>query len=119
MPAEQVVRAQLAEVERLLADAAAARPQHRQLLSPCAKRLRPFLLLTCARLGGGPASPALVRAAAGIELLHEATLYHDDIVDEAVLRRGDATVQHAFGPSVAALAGSELLFATAEYFADL
>jgi heptaprenyl diphosphate synthase len=119
MPTDPVVLGQLAEVERLLADAADGRPQHRQLVSPRAKRLRPFLLLTCARLGGAATSPAMTRAAAGIELLHEATLYHDDIVDEALLRRGDATVQHAFGPAVAALAGSELLFATAEYFADL
>src|SRR5262249_9439578 len=71
------------------------------------------------RLGPAPDAPALLRAAAGIEMLHEATLYHDDVVDEASLRRGEVTTQHAFGPAAAALAGSALLFATAEYFADL
>lgn len=91
---------------------------HAQLFSSKAKRLRPSLLLVCAALGPDPA-PAAVQAAVGIELLHEATLYHDDIVDEAPLRRGEKTTQERFGAAIAGLAGAELLFRTGEYFAEL
>jgi heptaprenyl diphosphate synthase len=123
-PGDPVVLVQLARVEALLDRAALGddgRPaaRHRQLRSPRSKRLRPVLLLLAARLGPGTDDDTLVHAAAGIELLHEATLYHDDIVDEAPLRRGEASVQHAFGPATAAFAGSELLYATAEHFVRL
>ncbi len=120
---DPVVRRQLGDVEQLIAAVAGAGGPppafHAQLLSPRAKRLRPALLLLAARFGPRRPTLQLERAAAGIELLHEATLYHDDIVDEADLRRGEVTTQRAFGPAVAAFAGSELLYATAELFADL
>lgn len=92
---------------------------HAQLASPRSKRLRPLLLLCAARYGPNPPQSTLIRAAAAIELLHQATLYHDDIVDESPTRRGAPTVQGKHGPVVAAFAGSELLYATVELFADL
>lgn len=118
-----VVRHQLGAVEQLIQDAACnggpCPPFHRQLISTRGKRLRPVLLLGAARYGDPPRPATLLSAAAGIELLHEATLYHDDIVDEAARRRGKPSVQAACGPPAAACAGSELLFATAGLFADL
>lgn len=111
----------VAEVEHLLRDIVArgGGGLYAQLLSPRAKRLRPRLVLQAGRLGPRPPYSTLVHAAAGLELLHEATLYHDDIVDEAPRRRGTPTAQLEFGPSAAALVGSELLYRTAECFAEL
>lgn len=118
-----VVRRQLGAVEELITHAAglggACPPFHEQLLAPESKRLRPAMLLLAARFGPSTSESALLAAAAGVELLHEATLYHDDIVDEAELRRSRRSVQRACGPVTAALAGGELLFATAELFAEL
>ena len=117
-----LVREQLASVEELMAQvvrrAGVCPVFHRSLFSPRSKRLRPSLLLLAAHFGRH-GSTALVPAAAGVELLHQATLYHDDIVDEADVRRGQPTVQRRCGSIVASLAGSQLLFATAEMFAGL
>lgn len=120
---DHVVRRQLSAVEQLITHAAGlggdCPPFHEQLLAPESKRLRPALVLLVARFGSAGAESPLLAAAAGIELLHEATLYHDDIVDEAEQRRSRPSVQKACGPVTAALAGGELLFATGELFAEL
>jgi len=77
------------------------------------KRLRPLLLLLCA---GPPSSEAqreaLVRAGAAIELIHSATLVHDDVLDQADLRRGKPTVVALAGRE-AAISTGDLLFARA------
>jgi len=77
------------------------------------KRLRPLLMLLCA---GPPStqgqSDSLVRAAAAIELIHSATLVHDDVLDEAELRRGKPSIVALAGRS-AAVATGDLLFAKA------
>jgi heptaprenyl diphosphate synthase len=121
---DSAVSGQLRRVEALLSaigeEAAEGRPRlHGQVVSAKAKRLRPALLLLAARFGSRQPETLLERSAAGVELLHEATLYHDDIVDEADARRGEVTAQRAFGPAAAAFVGSELLYATAELFVDL
>ena len=76
------------------------------------KRLRPLLVFIC----GADDSDALVRAGAAVELLHMATLVHDDVLDRATLRRGRATV-FARGGRQAATATGDLLFSRA--FAEL
>jgi geranylgeranyl pyrophosphate synthase len=76
------------------------------------KRLRPMLVFLCA--GGG--DDRLVAAAASVELLHMATLVHDDVLDRADLRRGRPTV-FADGGRTAATATGDLLFSRA--FAEL
>lgn len=73
------------------------------------KRLRPLLVLLCA---GPKAGPAAVRGAAAVELVHMATLVHDDILDAAPLRRGLPTVVAASGRGRAIGAG-DLLFSRA------
>jgi geranylgeranyl pyrophosphate synthase len=81
------------------------------------KRLRPLLVLLAAgEPGGERAQDALVRAATAVELIHSATLVHDDVLDGAALRRGRPTVVAAAGRAMATATG-DLLFARA--FADL
>lgn len=117
------VAAGIDAVEALLEGVAgsrdAGRVVHAQLLSPLSKRLRPAVLLLAARCGGGTLPELAVRAGAAVEMLHEATLYHDDIVDEAPLRRGRPSVHASVGATRAALAGSELLYASVEFLAEL
>lgn len=71
------------------------------------KRLRPALLLLAARACAydGPHAPTL---AAVIELIHTATLLHDDVVDESALRRGRATANAMFGNAASVLVGDFL-----------
>jgi geranylgeranyl pyrophosphate synthase len=88
--------------ERLGAEAAAT-------LAAGGKRLRPLLVLLCAGAGGGEAA---VRAAAAIELVHMATLVHDDVLDDAPLRRGLPTVAATSGRDRAVAVG-DLLFSRA------
>jgi geranylgeranyl pyrophosphate synthase len=73
------------------------------------KRLRPLLVLLCA---GGSGGEAAVRAAAAIELVHMASLVHDDVLDEAPLRRGQPTVAVNSG-RLRAIATGDLLFSRA------
>ncbi|MBQ3738729.1 MAG: polyprenyl synthetase family protein [Bacteroidales bacterium] len=72
------------------------------------KRLRPVLVLLCAKLFG-EVNERTVRAAAFVELVHSATLLHDDVVDDANERRGRSSVKAQFGNLSAVLAGDFLL----------
>ncbi len=76
------------------------------------KRLRPALVLLTAELGPDPEAQAVFDSAVAVELTHLASLYHDDVMDDAPMRRGVASVQQLFGNSVAILAG-DILFARA------
>lgn len=106
--------ARLGEVEDLLREQSRG---HGELLAEGAgatlaaggKRLRPLLVLLCAGADGGDQA---VRAAAAIELIHMATLVHDDVLDDAPLRRGRPTVAASAGRD-RALAVGDLLFSRA------
>ncbi len=100
---EDLLRAQIGEHGELLGRDAEA------TLAAGGKRLRPMLVLLCA---GAEADEAALRAAAAIELVHMATLVHDDVLDAAPLRRGRETVVAASGRE-AALAVGDLLFSRA------
>lgn len=80
----------------------------RATLAAGGKRVRPLLTLLCARSGAAAGEPVL-RAAAAVELVHMATLVHDDVLDRAELRRGRPTVAHQYGPATAVSAGNYLL----------
>jgi geranylgeranyl pyrophosphate synthase len=82
-------------------------------LSAGGKRLRPLLVLLCAGPGGGERA---VRAATAVELVHMATLVHDDVLDGAPLRRGRPTIAASSGRERAVATG-DLLFSRA--FAEL
>jgi geranylgeranyl pyrophosphate synthase len=106
--------ARLGEVEELLRDRTAGggevlAPDADATLAAGGKRLRPLLVLLCAGPDGGDAA---VRAAAAIELVHMATLVHDDVLDDAPLRRGKPTVAATSGPERATAVG-DLLFSRA------
>lgn len=72
------------------------------------KMMRPILVLLMAREAGNISEKAL-KAAVSLELLHTASLVHDDVVDESNLRRGMASVNQKFGNKVAVLVGDYLL----------
>jgi geranylgeranyl pyrophosphate synthase len=85
------------------------------------KRLRPLLVLLAAEAAGGAESDSeqeqsLIRAAVAVELVHSATLVHDDLIDGAHLRRGHPTVAAVAGRATAVATG-DLLFSCA--FAEL
>jgi geranylgeranyl pyrophosphate synthase len=107
--------ARLGEVEDLLREQGAdyGEPLAADVATTLAaggKRLRPLLVLLCA--GPGPAGGEAVRSAAAIELVHMATLVHDDVLDDAPLRRGLPTIAASAGRSRATAAG-DLLFSRA------
>lgn len=75
------------------------------------KRIRPVLTVLASQLGDGP-NELVRRAAQAVEMTHLASLYHDDVMDDAKLRRGVPAAQIVWSNSVAILAG-DLLFARA------
>lgn len=72
------------------------------------KRMRPMLILLCAK-AVGEVSDVTLHAAVGLELLHTASLVHDDVVDESAERRGQASVNNLYGNKVAVLVGDYIL----------
>ncbi|MCA0179018.1 MAG: polyprenyl synthetase family protein [Actinobacteria bacterium] len=88
------------------------------LLRAGGKRFRPLLTLLAAELGSG-INDDVVAAAAGVELTHLASLYHDDVMDDALTRRGAPSANAKYDNSTAILVG-DLLFGTAsDIIADL
>nr|WP_226345802.1 polyprenyl synthetase family protein [Agilicoccus flavus] len=82
------------------------------LLAAGGKRFRPLLTLLAAHLGPRGVTDEVVAAAAAVELTHLASLYHDDVMDEADVRRGVVSANARYGASTAILVG-DLLFGTA------
>jgi len=100
---EELLGAQMTAHGGRLAEAGSA------TLAAGGKRLRPMLVLLCA---GPEAGQTEVRAATAVELVHMATLVHDDVLDAAPLRRGRPTVVATSGREMAVAAG-DLLFSRA------
>lgn len=84
------------------------------LLQLGGKRIRPTLLLAANQLFQGKLEDALP-AAMSIELFHNFTLIHDDIMDEAELRRGHATIHKKFGTNTAILSGDAMMVIAYQY----
>lgn len=84
----------------------------RHLLEAGGKRVRPLLVLLASHLGADPGNDDVRTAAVVVELTHLATLYHDDVMDSAAVRRGAPTAHEVWGNSVAVLTG-DLIFARA------
>lgn len=83
-------------------------PALKQMASHGGKFLRPAFFLLFAGLHETEISEKQVKAAASIEILHMATLIHDDIIDDSPKRRGQASIQAAFGKDVAVYSGDYL-----------
>lgn len=73
------------------------------------KRFRPLFTVLSAQTGPDPDNPDVTLAGAVVELIHLATLYHDDVMDEAEVRRGAPSANARWGNNVAILAGDYLL----------
>jgi geranylgeranyl pyrophosphate synthase len=105
----------LVRVEELLVSTASAsvyplvQEASTHLIKAGGKRLRPALVLVTSRAGAAGREET-DRAAAAVELLHLASLYHDDVIDETDIRRGVPSVHSRWGNEVAILAG-DFLFA--------
>ncbi|PIQ83475.1 MAG: hypothetical protein COV75_07280 [Candidatus Omnitrophica bacterium CG11_big_fil_rev_8_21_14_0_20_63_9] len=82
------------------------------LITAGGKRLRPALVLLAGAAGGTPRRQALIDAATSVELIHTATLIHDDIIDHSQLRRSQPTFHARWGTERAVLMG-DYLYATA------
>lgn len=94
-------------------DAVAERLEH--VLSVPGKRVRPAITLLAARLAGNANPANAVTMATAVELLHIATLVHDDTVDSADIRRGKATASNLWGRNVAVLLGDYVFAASARF----
>ncbi len=88
------------------------------LLAAGGKRFRPTLTLLAAEAAGG-ITDDVVAAAVGVELTHLASLYHDDVMDEAAVRRGVSSVNAAYDNSTAILVGDLLFGKASEIVAGL
>lgn len=111
------VRAALDEVESLLVEELSAGEEFLTetalyLAKAGGKRFRPLFTVLCGKLGPDPDNPALITASAVVEMVHLATLYHDDVMDEATMRRGAVSANERWSNSIAILAG-DYLFAHA------
>ena len=90
----------------------------RHLVDAGGKRFRPLLVLLAAQFGD-PAAPGVVPSAAVVELTHLATLYHDDVMDEAQLRRGAPSANARWDNTIAILTGDFLFARASDLLADL
>lgn len=117
--AERLVR-----VEEMLAGYCQGRTEYvsraaAHLMSAGGKRFRPLLVLLAAETGPTPAADEVLTAACVVELTHVASLYHDDVMDEADLRRGADTANARWDNHVAILTGDFLFGRSSEITADL
>ncbi|WP_229120073.1 polyprenyl synthetase family protein [Enemella evansiae] len=109
--------------ERLLESARADTPmvteaaQH--IIAAGGKRFRPLLVVLASQFGGPVADEDLTRAALVVELTHVASLYHDDVMDDADLRRGAPSANRRWQNSVAIMVGDFLFARASETVAEL
>ena len=102
---EQLMDAELRSADAVMTDSLM------HLFIAGGKRFRPLFTVLSAQIGPNPDAAEVTIAGAVIELVHLATLYHDDVMDEAQVRRGTPTANVRWGNNVAILAG-DYLFAT-------
>jgi heptaprenyl diphosphate synthase len=120
---ESEIRAGIASVESLLRDAVKSdypfvTETSRHLVEAGGKRFRPLLVLLAAQFGD-PAAPGVLPAAVVVELTHLATLYHDDVMDEALVRRGTVSANARWSNTIAILTGDFLFSRASDMLADL
>ena len=111
--AQQLVQTELQETERILEQIHAEfegpmKPLGDHMVTSQGKRLRPTILLLSARLDGREVAEHSALVAAVVELIHTATLIHDDSIDEAEMRRGKASVHIQWNHHVATMLGDVL-----------
>jgi heptaprenyl diphosphate synthase len=120
---ETSVRRGLSAVEAALIDAVRSEDEFvaetaRYLADAGGKRFRPLLSILAAHFGD-PSAPEVVPAAVVVELTHLATLYHDDVMDEAAVRRGTVSANARWSNTVAILTGDLLFSRASDLLANL
>jgi heptaprenyl diphosphate synthase len=120
---EARVRARLADVEAALDEVVQSEADFvtraaRHLMEAGGKRFRPLLVLLAAETGD-PTAPEVITSACVVELTHLASLYHDDVMDEAALRRGAESANARWDNHVAILTGDFLFSKSSELTAEL
>ena len=120
---EQELLVSMAEVEVLLRGSIEGKyplviETSRHLVDAGGKRLRPLLTLIASQFGN-PKAKGIIEAAVVCELTHLGTLYHDDVMDEAPLRRGVESANNRWNNTVAILTGDYLFAKTSQLLADL
>ncbi len=110
---EPLLRASVTTGDRFLDDVTT------HLIDAGGKRLRPALALAAATGGERPATEDDLLGGVAVELVHLASLYHDDVIDEATIRRNVESVNSRFGNLVAIVAGDYLLARSAAIAAGL
>ncbi|CAB4780112.1 unannotated protein [freshwater metagenome] len=120
---EATLVSQMAEVEALLRSHTHSEypfvdETAHHLVAAGGKRLRPLLTLITAQFGD-PTGKGIIAAAVACEITHLATLYHDDVMDEAPLRRGVESANMRWGNTIAILTGDFLFAKSSDLLADL
>src|SRR5918993_568984 len=120
---ESDIRTRLDRVEEALEKSVVAESDllaatARYLLQAGGKRFRPMLVLLSGYFGD-PTDPRLIAGSAAIELVHQATLYHDDVIDEADARHGVPAANVRWNNTVAILTGDYLFARASEISTDL
>ncbi|MDI3256243.1 MAG: polyprenyl synthetase family protein [Kyrpidia sp.] len=118
------MQGELRRVEEILEEEVASREPALQdaslyLLRAGGKRLRPLVVLVSGRFGRQGDGESLARAAAALEMIHMATLVHDDVIDRAETRRGRPTVKAAWGDQLALYTGDFLLARALELLSEV
>jgi geranylgeranyl pyrophosphate synthase len=117
------VRQGMARVEKLLRESVQSEFEFAtrtslHLVEAGGKRFRPLFTLLAAQFGD-PAADEVIKSAAVVEMIHLATLYHDDVMDEATMRRGASSANARWDNSVAILTGDFLFAKASRLIADL
>jgi heptaprenyl diphosphate synthase len=109
---EALLHASVKSADAFVADVAT------HLLSAGGKRFRPLVALLASHFGD-PSASGVIPSAVVVELTHLATLYHDDVMDEAVMRRGADSANSRWGNAIAILTGDFLFARASDILADL
>ncbi|HEY7487967.1 MAG TPA: polyprenyl synthetase family protein [Streptosporangiaceae bacterium] len=105
-------------LESVRSDDALLAEASKHLVEAGGKRFRPMLVVLASHFGD-PMGPGVVPAAVVVELTHLATLYHDDVMDEAVMRRGEVSANSRWTNTIAILTGDYLFARASDLLADL
>ena len=108
-----LVQKELSQIEKIVLDAISVRNELKQslikfLASP-SKRIRPVIALLYLKAQGINITEDIIKLLASIEIVHNASLIHDDIIDESEFRRGEKTLSATFGSKLGVISGDYLL----------
>jgi geranylgeranyl pyrophosphate synthase len=115
---DKVVEELLSQSDRIPENTTGIEDRLKHVLSTPGKRIRPAITLLVAGLWGKTTTNTVVKMATAIELLHIATLVHDDTVDKADTRRGHATASNLWGRNIAVLLGDHIFATSAVYVCE-